>query len=135
MTIKNVKVTMSKVGVHTHNEPRKVMYLPLATITYNESEKTHKHYLDGKLVKKDYFKGFIIGKTYFAGITENEYLIYDEVGERTGSVTMEAVGKVIQANEDYFVCLKEKTIYGIDAKGTITASRELTDEELERLVG
>ncbi len=135
MTIKDVKVTMSKVGIHTHGNPRKVVYMPLATITYNETKKTHTHFLDGEFVKKDHFKGFIIGKTYFAGITENEYLIYDEVGERTASVTMEAVGKVIQANEDHFICLKGKTIYGIDAKGTIIASRELKDEELERLIG
>lgn len=135
MTIKNVKVTMSKVGVNTPGKPRKVVYMPLATITYNETKKTHTHFLDGEFVKKDHFKGFVIGKTYFAGITENEYLIYDEMGERTGSVTIEAVGKVIQADENHFVCLKEKTIYGIDAKGTILASRELTDEELEGLVG
>ena len=57
------------------------------------------------------------------------------MGERTGSVTIEAVGKVIQADENHFVCLKEKTIYGIDAKGAILASRELTDEELEGLIG
>ena len=134
MTIKNVKVTMSKVGVNTPSKPRKVVYMPLATITYNETKKTHTQFLDGEFVKKDHFKGFVIGKTYFAGITENEYLIYDEMGERTGSVTIEAVGKVIQADENHFVCLKEKTIYGIDAKGAILASRELTDEELEGLI-
>ena len=133
MTIKDVKVRMSKVGLRKSGEPRKVLYMALAKITYNETNEPYSLMLGGNFVKKSYYKGFIICKTFFAGITEDEYLIYDEKGEHVATVSVETVGKVIQANENYFVCLKDHTVYGIDAKGAIIASKELTDEELTSL--
>ena len=133
MTIKDVKVKLSKIGVNKPGEPRKVLYMPIATITYNETNEAYSLLLGGSFVKKSYYKGFIICKTFFAGITEDEYLIYDEKGEHVATVSVETVGKVIQANENYFVCLKDHTVYGIDAKGAIIASKELTDEELTSL--
>lgn len=133
MTIKDVKVKMSKIGVNKPGEPRKVLYMPIATITYNETKEPYSLLLGGSFVKKSYYKGFIICKTFFVGITEVEYLIYDEKGEYSATVLVETVGKTIQANESYFVCLKDHTIYGINAKGVIIASRELTDEELTSL--
>lgn len=36
MSIKSVKVTMSSVGVHAGDAPRKVMYMPIAKIDYIE---------------------------------------------------------------------------------------------------
>ena len=133
MTIKDVKVKLSKIGVNKPGEPRKVLYMPIATITYNETDEPYSLLLGGSFVKKSYYKGFIICKTFFVGITEDEYLIYDKKGEYVAAVPVDTVGKTIQANEDYFVCLKDHTIYGIDAKGTIIASKELTDEELTSL--
>ena len=130
MTIKDVKVKMSKIGVNKPGEPRKVLYMPITTITYNETDEPYSLFLGGNFVKKSFYKGFIICKTFFVGITEDEYLIYDEKGEYVAAVSVETVGKAIQANEGYFVCLKDHTIYGIDAKGAIIASKELTDEEL-----
>lgn len=133
MTIKDVKVKLSKIGVNKPGEPRKVLYMPIATITYNETNEAYSLLLGGSFVKKSYYKGFIIGKTFFVGITDDEYLIYDEKGEYMAAVLVETVGKPLQANESYFVCLKDHTIYGIDAKGAIIASRELTYEELTSL--
>ena len=133
MTIKDVKVRMSRIGIHKPGEPKKVMYMPLTTITYNETDEPYSLLLGGSFVKKRYYKGFVICKSFFVGITKDEYLIYDEKGEYLAAVLVETVGKVIQANEDYFVCLKDHTIHGIDSKGAIIASKELTDEELKSL--
>ena len=133
MTIKDVKVKLSKVGVNKPGEPRKVLYMPIATITYNETDEPYSLLLGGSFVKKSYYKGFIICKTFFVGITEDEYLLYDEKCEYMAAVLVETVGKAIQANEGFFVCLKDHTIYGINAKGAIIASKELTDEELTNL--
>ena len=133
MTIKDVKVKLSKIGVNKPGEPRKVLYMPIATITYNETDEAYSLLLGGSFVKKSYYKGFIISKTFFVGITENEYLIYDEKGEYMAAVLVETVGKPLQANESYFVCLKDHTIFGIDIKGEIIASKDLTDEELTSL--
>ena len=83
MKIKNVKVTMSYVGLTAGDTPRQVSYMPLAKISYVEKEHRSKTVLlDETLVPdKKYFKGWIIGVSYFAGITKDSCQIYDENGE------------------------------------------------------
>ena len=80
---------------------------------------------------KKYFKGWIIGVSYFAEITKDSCQIYDENGNRTGTVSIEEFGKPIQANEDNFICLKGKTVSWIAKNGECVGSRELTVEELK----
>ena len=56
MSIKSVKVTMSSVGVNSVDKPRRVEYMPIANITYNEKGMQKKSVLlDNCMVKKDYF--------------------------------------------------------------------------------
>lgn len=133
MKIKNVKVTMSYVGLTAGDTPRQVAYMPLAKISYVEKEHRSKTVLlDETLVPdKKYFKGWIIGVSYFAGITKDSCQIYDENGNRTGTVSIEEFGKPIQANEDNFICLKGKTVSWIAKNGECVGSRELTVEELK----
>lgn len=133
MKIKNVKVTMSYVGLTAGDTPRQVAYMPLAKISYVEKEHRSKTVLlDETLVPdKKYFKGWIIGVSYFAGITKDSCQIYDENGNRTGTVSIEEFGKPIQANEDDFICLKGKTVSWIAKNGECVGSRELTVEELK----
>lgn len=133
MKIKNVKVTMSYVGLTAGDTPRQVAYMPLAKISYVEKEHRSKTvHLDETLVPdKKYFKGWIIGVSYFAGITKDSCQIYDENGNRTGTVSIEEFGKPIQANEDDFICLKGKTVSWIAKNGECVGSRELTVEELK----
>jgi len=133
MKIKNVKVTMSYVGLTAGDTPRQVSYMPLAKISYVEKEYRSKTVLlDETLVPdKKYFKGWIIGVSYFAGITKDSCQIYDENGNRTGTVSIEEFGKPIQANEDNFICLKGKTVSWIAKNGECVGSRELTVEELK----
>lgn len=66
MALKNVKVTMSRLGVHTM-EGNTTVYMPLANIEYMElGEKKKTVHLDGKMVSdKKYFKGWILASSYF----------------------------------------------------------------------
>ena len=66
MALKNVKVTISRLGVHTM-EGNTTVYMPLANIEYMELvEKKKTVHLDGKMVSdKKYFKGWILGSSYF----------------------------------------------------------------------
>lgn len=105
MALKNVKVTMSRLGVHTM-EGNTTVYMPLANIEYMKLGKKTVH-LDGKMVSdKKYFKGWILGSSYFVGVTADSYQIYDEDGNRTETSSIEEFGQPIQANEDDFICLK-----------------------------
>ena len=132
MSIKSVKVTMSSVGVNSVDKPRRVKYMPIANITYNEKDMQKKSVLlDNCMVKKDYFKGWIIGVSFFAGITKDSYQIYDEEGNRTGTAMIEEVGRIIQVNQDDFICLKGKYASLVNTKGEVIGGRELTNEELK----
>jgi hypothetical protein len=127
---------MSRVGIHSLNfnkeGSKKVLYMPLAKIVYNEKDKKNASvYLDPTMVKKNYFKNWIVGLTFFVGITEDGYEIYNEEGERTGKVSINDVGKAIQVNEDFFICLKGKLASWIGIDGSIIDRRDLTDEEMK----
>ena len=131
MKIKNVKVSMAQIGINTADAPRRVVYMPIAKIDYmekgNHSQRVH---LDKAMIPdKKHFKGWIVGMSYFVGCTKDCYQIYDENGNRTGTVSIEKVGKPIQANEDDFICLKGRTASWINRNGECVNSRELTDEE------
>lgn len=134
MALKHVKVTMSRVGIHTM-EGNSTVYMPLAKIDNMEPGKKKKTvYLDDKMVSdKKYFKGWILGASYFVGVTADSYQIYDEDGNRTGTASIEEFGEPIQANEDDFICLKGKLASLIDVYGKCKKSRELTDEEYESI--
>ena len=137
MGIKSVKVTMSRIGIHTVDKPKAtVRYMPMAKISYIEEGKASKEvFLDMVMVKKSHFKGWIIGLTFFAGITADGYQIYNEDGERTGFALKEEVGQVIQANENDFICMKDGVANLIGKDGSISRSRKLTEEELKMIQG
>lgn len=137
MKIKNVKVTMSRIGINALNVPRRVVYMPLAKIDYVEKEcRRQTIHLDQAFIPdKKYFKGWIVGLSYFAGVTNDCYQIYDENGIRTGTADIKEYGNPIQANEDDFICLKGKIATWIGKKGECVKSRELTDEEYKAVRG
>lgn len=134
MALKNVKVTISRLGVHTM-EGNTTVYMPLANIEYMElGEKKKTVHLDGKMVSdKKYFKGWILGSSYFVGVTADPYQIYDEDGNRTGTSSIEEFGEPIQANEDDFICLKGRIASLIGINGKCKKSRALTNEKYESI--
>jgi DNA/RNA endonuclease YhcR with UshA esterase domain len=134
MTIKNVKITMSRIGITSANS-QKATYMPIAKIDYIEKENKSQtiHLDDAFIPDKKYFKGVIIGSSYFIGITKDSYQIYDKNGNRTGTANIEQFGNPIQTNEDDFVCLKGKIASLIGSDGECKKSRELTNEEYKAI--
>jgi hypothetical protein len=136
MSIKSVKIEMIKAdgNVVDAEKQGKVEYQPIATITYNEEEKTTKHvFLDNKLVDKDYFKCWDVGSSFFIGTTDDSYIVYDEDGNRTASLEIEYTGKIIQVDADSFACLLEDWIKLYDINGFAFAGRLLAKDEIEAL--
>ena len=132
MALKNVKVTMSRLGVHTM-EGNTTVYMPLVNIEYMKLGKKTVH-LDGKMVSDmKYFKGWILSSSYFVGVTADSYRIHDEDGNRTGTSSIEEFGEPIQANEDDFICLKGRIASLIGINGKCKKSRALTNEEYESI--
>ena len=132
MSIKSVKVTMSKVNENVEGKQHKDEYMPIATIKYNEKGKPEKQvFLDNRIVGEGYFKRWNVGQSFFIGTTIDSYQIYDEEGNRTGTASIEN-GRIIEVNADYFVCLNLKTkwIWLINAIGFAFAGSTLTDEEV-----
>ena len=136
MSIKSVKVTMSSVGVHVGDAPRKVMYMPIAKIDYIEKgHRSQRVPLDNKMVSnRKHFKGWFNSLSFFVGSTKDSYQIYDENGNRTGTVKKKDVGYPVQVNEDDFICLKGRIASWINGKGECIDSHELTDEEYTALI-
>ena len=136
MSIKSVKIEMIKAdgNVVDAEKQGKVEYQPIATITYNEEEKTTKHvFLDNKLIDKDYFKCWDVGPSFFIGTTDDSYIVYDEDGNRTANLKIEYTGEIIQVNEDSFVCLREDWLNLYEINGFAFAGRLLAKDELEAL--
>ena len=136
MSIKSVKVIMSSVGVRAGDAPRKVMYMPIATIDYMEKEhRSQRVFLDNEIFSnKKHFKGWFNGQSFFVGGTKDGYQIYDENGNRTGTVKKKEVGYPVQINEDDFICLKGRFASWINGKGKCVDSHELTDEEYAAII-
>jgi len=136
MSIKSVKIEMVKASgnVADADKQGKVEYKPMATITYNEEEKTTKQILlDNKLVDKNYFKCWDVGQSFFIGTTDDSYIVYDEDGNRTASLEIEYTGKIIQVDADSFACLLEDWIKLYDINGFAFAGRLLDRDEIEAL--
>ena len=135
MSIKSVKVTLSKVKENVEREQHKGEYMPIATITYIEKDKQKKQvFLDNTMVEKGYFKCWNVGQSFFIGTTTDSYIIYDEDGNRTGTTSV-GYGRIIQMDEVYFVCLDDDNwIRLINIHGFAFRGKLLTNEEVESLL-
>ena len=135
MSIKSVKITLSKVKDNVEGERHKGEYMPIAKITYIEKDKQKKQvFLDNTMVEKGYFKCWNVGQSFFIGTTNDSYIIYDEDGNRTGTTSV-GYGRIIQMDEDHFVCLDDENwIRLINIYGFAFAGKLITNEEVELLL-
>lgn len=134
-TIKNVKVVMSRIGVHAASF-NKVVYMPAVTITYTDPNRkkfnTFISVSDGNigLKKKDYH-GVVICGDFFVILFTNEWEIRSDDCKLLA--TMKPCGTPIQADETEFVVRNDNVITWYNKEGNNVGSRELTAEELEYL--
>lgn len=131
MGIKNVKIRMFKYGVTSLKNPkRKLMYLPVAEITYLEKNRAKKSInLAGLTENKQYHKGLITGMNYFVIYVNEEYHIYNEDGTPIKTLETSVVGAPVYVAADFFICRQENRYSYINAEGEIVQEKEMTEEE------
>lgn len=131
MGIKNVKISMLKYGVTSLKNPkRKLMYLPVAEITYLDKKKAKKSInLAGLTENKQYHKGLITGMNYFVIYVNEEYHIYNEDGTQIKTLETSSVGVPVYVAADFFICRQENRYSYINAEGEIVQEKEMTEEE------
>lgn len=135
MNIKDVKISLSHVGVTTEKE-HTAHYMLRAAITYNETSKPKRLYLDLPehiLITKKMYQGYMICQTFFVLLIDGTYNIFDADGNYKTSLLKSDVGQCVGVDIDYFTCLVDKTVTGYDINGKSIGSRELTPEELADL--
>lgn len=135
VTIKNVKVTMSRIGVHTGNFNKNV-YLPAVDITYTDPNReklaTFIFVSDGNLgLKKKDYHGVVVCGDFFVILFTNEWEIRSDDCKLL--CTMKPCGTPIQADINDFIVREGNVITGYDKNGNNIGSRELTNDELDYL--
>lgn len=133
MRITNLELKFSKIGINTLSQARKVCYMPVVVIKYENQPKKKRIYLDDYISDKKSVKHLIAGETYISLLINEEFFIYDLEGRKQGSIIAKDYGELIQVNEDSFILCKDRVITCINDKGVIVKSRELTDEEYQSL--
>lgn len=133
--IKDVKVHMSRIGVHTASY-NSVVYVPAVDISYMDpSKKKFSSFApisDGNrgLKKKDYHGSIVCGD-FFVLLFTNEWEIISSDNKLL--CAMKPCGTPIQADENDFIVREGNIITGFDKNGKIIGSRELTADEIEYL--
>ena len=133
MAIKKVKVVFSEYGLHMPGMARKKLYWVYADVQVT-SQKSH--------LKVDVVEGLVDKKfavpTYacdhfFVLLYGDNYLFYNETGEKTAEKNKEEIGTVISVWNDNFVTVFGLNMRQFDSKGNLTGERPLTEEETVQL--
>lgn len=133
--IKNVKVSMSRIGLHGVNI-NKVVYMPSVDITYMDSKKKKLSMFapvseGNRGLRREDYHGVVICGDFFVILFTNEWEILSDDCKLLA--TMKPCGTPIQAEEDDFIVRDGNIITGYNKKGESIGSRELTAEEIETL--
>lgn len=133
MAIKKVKVVFSEYGLHMPGMARKKLYWVYADVQVT-SQKSH--------LKVDVVEGLVDKKfavpTYacdhfFVLLYGDNYLFYNETGEKTAEKNKEEIRTVISVWNDNFVTVFGLNMRQFDSKGNLTGERPLTEEETVQL--
>lgn len=133
MSITSIEIKFSKVGINRIDQPRKVNYIPVAVLQFDNLPKKKRIYLDGLLSDKKSVKQVLAGETFIALKIDDDFIVYDLEGSRQGQVSAKEYGELIQVNENSFILCKDRTVTWINDCGKVIQSRGLTDEEYENI--
>ncbi len=139
LNIKTVKISFSRIGITTSNTPRRVFYLPVATIKYMDAKRKQKQEfligaslgdMDSCVISKKTYIGLVIGGSFFAVLCkDNMYHFFNEEGEHVSSC--EIIGVPVQVGEDDFVVRSGDILTMYSATGEMLRWRQLTEDEKE----
>ena len=141
LNIKSVKIPFSRIGITTSNTPRRVCYLPMATIKHMDAKRKQKQEfltgaslgdMDSCVISKKTYLGLVIGGSFFAVLCKDYmYHFFDEEGEHIAS--REIIGVLVQVGEDDFIVRNGDILTMYSATGETLKWRHLTEEEKEQL--
>lgn len=141
LNIKTVKISFSRFGITTSNTPRRVFYLPMATIKYMDAKRKQKQEfligaslgdMDSCVISKKTYIGLVIGGSFFVVLCkDNMYHFFNEEGEHVSSC--EIIGVPVQVGEDDFIVRNGDILTMYSATGEMLRWRQLTQEEKEQL--
>ena len=141
LNIKTVKISFSRIGITTSNTPRRVCYLPMATIKYMDTKRKQKQEfltgatlgdMDSCVISKKTYLGLVIGRSFFAVLCkDNMYHFFNEEGGYIAS--REIIGVPIQVGEEDFIVRDGDIVRMYSATGETLKWRQLTEEEKEQL--
>lgn len=132
--VKDVKVTMSQLGVNVPGKKRRVLYMPSCTISYVDKDKNNCRTGIGELLgrfKKSDYLGKVVCGDFFVLIFKLEWEFISAEGKLLKS--MPPCGKIVGVEENNIVVRNGDMITGYDKEGQNIGSRKLTSEEIKML--
>lgn len=132
--IKSVDVKMSRLGLNVPGQKRKVVYLPIVTINYEDARIGSVQADTGKLFgrfKKSDYQGEVVSKDFFVLVFKSEWVFFSSEGKLI--VAIPPCGQIVGVDERCVVVRNGDEIIGYDKEGKNVGSRQLTTEEIARL--
>lgn len=133
MSINSMEIKFSKIGITTANQPRKVYYIPVVVLGFDNRTVKKRVYLNTLVHNKKSVKQTLAGETFIAVLIDNEFNVFDLEGQLQGKVSSTKYGVPVQVNEKSFILWKDRTVTWITNKGDVLKARELTEEEYQAL--
>ncbi|MDL2228372.1 hypothetical protein LJC30_05745 [Odoribacter sp. OttesenSCG-928-L07] len=128
MAIKNVKISNSRVGVHSPKEPVVVLQLVTAKIQYDDKEEL---VVSMGLKKRTTLCFF--NKTYFGTMSANILELWDECGNLLTTLP-KPKGKIVSVFNNWFIVLNKDIFNAYDQTGVLVAIGKLPDEGQKNIV-
>lgn len=133
MSINSMEIKFSKIGITTANQPRKVYYIPVVVLGFDNRTVKKRVYLNTLVHNKKSVKQTLAGETFIAVLIDNEFNVFDLEGQLQGKVSSTKYGVPVQVNKKSFILWKDRTVTWITNKGDVLKARELTEEEYQAL--
>ena len=134
MSITSMEIKFSNIGINTADQPRKVNYIPVAVLGFDNCSKKKRVYLDVFLCDKKSVKQALAGETFIVLFIDDEFHVFNLEGKLQGKVSSTEYGVPVQVNEDSFILCKDRTATWITNKVEVLKARELTEEEYQALM-
>lgn len=131
--MQTIEIKFSKFGVTPSSTcQRQVLYMIVANITDNKG-KRHRYYLDTPFISdKKQLKTLLGCETHFIILVDNEYFVFNEVGERISSFPVEK-GNAVYIDSQFIALRTSNEISFYTHRLVFDHKRELTPEEIEML--
>ena len=137
--IKGLKLTFSRIGVHSITQPeRRVVWMVGMDIVYEDGSRNKVPLLSYPMVSTAEKKKINVSATTTGFVIatpgeERSYHFYNAAGEATGQLPVAEVGELVQIDERAVVFRMGDHVrfYGLDS--TLIGERDLTAEEIAAL--